>query len=208
MKIGIIGSGNIGGTLGKHWAKAGHKVMFSSRHPDELKEMADSIGAKTGTPKEAANFGEVILLATPLKHNSDVAQEVESLKNKILIDATNPYPGRDGEVAQQIIDDQNQTSTEYTAKLFPGAKTIKAFNSVYFKVLDERAFKNGDERVAVQIAGDDENAKKLVKTLIEDIGMAPQDLGGLKEGKHFEPGAPLYNKNLTIREAETLKKSI
>lgn len=206
MKIGIIGSGNIGGTLGRHWAKAGHEVMFSSRNPDELKEMADSISAKVGTVAEAADFGEVLLLAVPLKHNEEVGNQLGDLSGKILIDATNPYPGRDGEVAQRIIDDKSQTSTGYTARLFAGAKIVKAFNSVYFKVLQEKAFREGNDRIAVQMAGDDDPAKSTVKKLIEDIGLAPQDLGGLEQGKYFEPDAPLYNRNLTIREAEKLWK--
>lgn len=208
MKIGIIGSGNIGGSLGRHWAKAGHDVMFSSRNPDELKEMADSVGAKAGTVMEAADHGDVILLAIPLKNNETVANELGDLQGKVLIDATNPYPGRDGEVAQRIIDDDKLTSTGWTASLFPGARVVKAFNSVYYKVLQERAFRNGQERVAVQVAGDDESAKQTVKQLIEDIGMAPQDMGGLKDGKKFEPGAPLYNRNLSIEEAEKFVKDM
>lgn len=182
--------------------------MFSSRNPDELKEMADSVGAKAGTVTEAADHGEVLLLATPLKHNEVVANEVGTLRDKILIDATNPYPNRDGAVAQKIVDDEDKTSTEYTASLFTGATTVKAFNSVFYKVMQERAFQKGDERVAIQIVADDEQAKTIVKNLIEDIGMAPHDLGGFKEGKKFEPEAPLYNKNLTIKEAQQFVKDM
>lgn len=208
MKIGIIGSGNIGGTLGRHWAKAGHEVMFSSRNPDELKEMADSVGAKAGTPMEAADHAEVILLAIPLKANETVANELGDLNGKILIDATNPYPGRDGDVAKKIIEDDKLTSTGWTASLFPGARVVKAFNSVYFKVLEERAFRNGKERVAVQLASDDESARQKVKQLIEDIGMAPQDMGSLEDSKSFEPDAPLYNRNFSIEEAENFVKNM
>ncbi len=208
MKIGIIGSGMIGGTLGRHWAKAGHAVMFSSRNPDELKEMADSVGAKVGTVTEAVDHGEVLLLATPFKHNEMVAQEVSSITGKILIDATNPYPGRDGEIAENVINNPNLSSTEYTASLFPGARVVKAFNSVYYKVMVERAFRQGDDRVAIQLAGDDAEAKKIVNSLIEDIGMAPQDLGGLKNGSRFEPDAALYNKNFSIAEAQQFVKDM
>ena len=203
MKIGIIGSGNIGGTLGQHWAKAGHEVMFSSRHPEELKPMAEKAGAKTGTIEEAAAFGEVILLAIPYGKVPDLAQQIGSLDNKILIDAGNPYPQRDGEMAQRVIDDA-QTATGYVASQFPGAKTVKAFNSIYFKVLEEKAFRSGDDRIAVQICGDDEQAKQTVKRLIEEIGFAPQDLGDLSRGVLFEPDAPLYNQNLKIAQAEKL----
>jgi predicted dinucleotide-binding enzyme len=204
MKIGIIGSGNIGGNLGKHWAKAGHEVMFSSRHPEELQAMAEGAGAKVGTTEEATEFGEVVLLAIPYGKVPDLAKQIGSLKNKILIDASNPYPQRDGEVAQKVIDDESQTATGYVANQFPGAKTVKAFNSIYFKVLGEKAFRSGDDRIAVQVCGDDRQAKETVKKLIEDIGFAPQDLGDLSQGVLFEPDAPLYNQNLKISEAEEL----
>ncbi|HEY9637450.1 MAG TPA: NADPH-dependent F420 reductase [Coleofasciculaceae cyanobacterium] len=204
MKVGVIGSGNIGGTLGRHWSKVGHEVMFSSRNPEELKPMAAEVGAQTGTVEAAAAFGEVILLAIPFGKIPELAQQIGRLDDKILIDATNPYPQRDGDVAQQVIDDQLQTATGYVASQFPGNHTIKAFNSIYFKVLEEQAFRSGDERIAVQICGDNPQAKQTVKQLIEEIGFAPQDIGDLSSGTVFEPNAPLYNKNLKIGEAETL----
>ncbi len=208
MKIGIIGSGNIGGNLGKHWATSGHEVMFSSRNPEKLKSMADEVGAKTGTPQEAADFGEVILLAIPFGKVPQLAQQIGSLNNKILVDAGNPYPQRDGDIAQKVIDDDSQTATGYVASQFHRAKTVKAFNSVFYKIFAEKAFLEGDERIAVQICSDDEQAKETVKQLIKDIGFAPQDLGGLNKGVLFEPDAPLYNKNLKIGEAEKLLSEI
>jgi predicted dinucleotide-binding enzyme len=208
MKIGVIGSGNIGGALGRHWAKVGHEVMFSSRNSEELRPMAAEVGAQTGTVQEAAIFGDVILLAVPFGKIPDLAQQIGRLDHKVLIDATNPYPQRDGDVAQQVIEDETQTATGYVASRFPGAHTIKAFNSVYYKVLEEKAFRSGDERIAVQICGDDEQAKQTVKQLIEVIGFAPQDTGDLSSGTIFEPGALLYNKNLAVSEAEALLKQL
>lgn len=204
MKIGIIGSGNIGGTLGRHWAKVGHEVMFSSRNPEELKPMAEEVSAKTGTVEEAAAFGDVVLLAIPFGKVPEIAQQIGRLDNKILIDATNPYPQRDGDVARQLIADGKQTATGYVAAQFPGARTVKAFNSIYFKVLAEQAFRTGNERIAVQFCGDDQQAKQTTKQLIEDIGFAPQDIGDLSRGVLFEPDTLLYNKNLKIGEAEAL----
>ncbi len=203
MKIGIIGSGNIGGTLGRHWAKVGHEVMFSSRNPANLQSMATEVGAKVGTVAESATFGDVILLAIPFGKVDEVAKLVGRLESKILIDATNPYPQRDGDIAQRIIEDDSQTATGYVATQFPSTHVIKAFNSIYFKVLEGQAFRSGDQRIAVQICGDDSQAKQRVKHLIEEIGFAPQDLGDLSRSKLFEPDAPLYNKNLKIGEAET-----
>lgn len=208
MKIGIIGSGNIGGMLGQHWAKAGNEVIFSSRNPEELKSMAAEAGAQTGTVQEAASFGEVILLAIPFGKIPELAQQIGQLDNKILIDATNPYPQRDGDLARQVIEDKTQTATGYTASQFSGAHTIKAFNSIYYKVLEEKAFRSGEQRIAVQICGDDIQAKQTVMQLIAAIGFAPQDIGDLNSGTVFEPGAPLYNKNLTIAEAESLFKQL
>ena len=208
MKIGIIGSGNIGGNIGKNWAKAGHEVMFSSRHPEELKEMAQSVGAKVGTTEEAAKFGDVILLAIPYGKVPDVAEQIGSLSGKILIDAGNPYPNRDGEMAQKVIDDESQTATGYIASLFPKAKTVKAFNSVHYRVFAEQAFKEGDERIAVQICSDEPEAKETVKQLTEDMGFAPQDLGDLSQGVLFEPVALLYNQNLKIGEAKKLLSQV
>ena len=137
-----------------------------------------------------------------------VAQQIGQLNNKILIDAGNPYPQRDGDTAQKVIDDESQTATGYVASLFPGAKTVKAFNSIYFKVLEEKAFQSGENRIAVQIAGDDAQAKQTLKKLIEEIGFAPQDIGNLSESTIFEFNAPLYNKNLKIGEAEKLLSEI
>ncbi|NEP19964.1 MAG: NAD(P)-binding domain-containing protein [Leptolyngbya sp. SIO4C1] len=202
MKIGIIGSGNIGGTLGSHWASVGHQVMFSSRHPEELQAMADAVGAQVGDSKTAADFGDIILLAVPFGIVPALVEEIGPLEGKILIDATNPYPQRDGDIAQQVIDDANQTATGFIASQFRGAKTVKAFNSIYFKVLEEQAFQSGDDRIAVQITSDDVAAKQTVAGLIEEIGFAPQDIGSLKDSPIFEPGAPLYNQNLKIAAAE------
>lgn len=202
MKIGIIGSGNIGGTVGRHFARAGHDVLFSSRHPEDLSDMAEEVGAQTGTPEEAARFGDVILLATPFGQNETVAQQIRPLEGKILIDATNPYPSRDGEVAQRIRDNDEQVASDYTVELFPETRVVKAFSSVYYESLQEQAFSEGDQRIAVQLAADDEEAKQTVAGLIEDIGFAPQDLGGLEAERYFEPEALLFAKNLPIREAE------
>ena len=204
MKIGIIGAGNIGGTLGRHWAKVGHEVMFSSRNPADLQPMATEAHAKVGTVKEAAAFSDLILLAIPFGQVSEVAQQVGQLDNKILIDATNPYPQRDGDIAQRMIEDDSQTATGYVAEQFSSAHVIKAFNSIYFKVLEDQAFRAGDERIAVQVCGDNQQAKQTVKQLIEEIGFAPQDIGDLSKSTLFEPDAPLYNKNLKIGEAEAL----
>lgn len=202
MKIGIVGSGNIGGTLGKHFSQAGHDVVFSSRHPEELQDMAKAVGAQAGTAEEAARFGDIIVLAIPFGQIGEIVQQVGSLEGKVLIDATNPAPGRDGEVAREVIEDDGLTATDYVAQQFQGAQVVKAFNAIFYTVLEREAFKEGDARIAVQVVGDDDEAKQAVAELVEDIGFAPQDLGGLKNGRYFEPEAPLFNTNLPIHDAE------
>lgn len=202
MKIGIIGSGKIGGTLGKHWMSVGHSVMFSSRHPEQLQEMAKQIGAQTGTPAEAAAFGQVILLAIPFGQIPELTSTLGELEGKILIDATNPYPKRDGDLAQQVLADEDLSATGYTAGQFPAARVVKAFNSIHYEFLDEAAFQEGDDRIAVQIAGEDAEAKKVVTELISDIGFVAQDLGGLMDSIYFEPGGILFNLNIPLAEAK------
>src|SRR3982751_2630326 len=102
MKIGIIGTGHIGGTLARLWVAAGHEVMISSRHPDELKPLAKQLGpkARVGTPKEAAVFGDVVLVSVPYKALPDLGRDLKAeLAGKIILDTCNPYPGRDGDMA-------------------------------------------------------------------------------------------------------------
>src|SRR5690349_2446488 len=102
LKIGIIGTGDIGGALARHWARAGHQLIISSRHPEQLQSLATELGpnVKTGTPREAAAFGEVILLAVPYGATPQVGRDLAAeLKGKIVLDAGNPYPSRDGEMA-------------------------------------------------------------------------------------------------------------
>jgi len=199
-KIGIIGSGNIGGTFGKHFAQVGHAVMFSSRHPEQLTDLAEETGAQIGTIEEAAQFGEILLFAPPFKAYPELAQKLGKLPDKIIIEAANPYPQRDGEFVQEILDDPNQTASGYVAKLFPAAKVVKAFNATYFKVFEEQAFLEGDKRLVVPVAGDHEDAKQTVMELIEQIGMAPIDYGKLETGVQFEPGTPIYNANVSLTE--------
>lgn len=199
MKIGILGAGNIGGSLGKHFSKAGHEVYLSSRHPGQIQDLAKEIDAQCGTVEQAIAFGEVILLAVPFQALEKVAEQGD-FEDKIVIDATNPYPGRDGDIAEEALK-ENTTASEYAAQFFPDSRLVKAFNSVYYKTFQEKAFRQGDERIAVHLCSDDEKAKEVVSDLIEDIGMAPMDFGALKAGEHFQPGAPMYNTNLNIRDA-------
>jgi predicted dinucleotide-binding enzyme len=203
MKIGIIGSGNIGGNFGIHLAKAGHEVMFSSRHPEQLTALKEEAGpnAQTGTPDEAAVFGEVVVLSIPFKAIESVAEELKDvLRTKIIIDTCNPYPARDGEIATQVIDDPDLRQSGYTAQQLPHSKVVKALNAIYSKHLRDYAFRSPEERIALPIAGDDATAKKVVSQLLDDIGFDAVDLGAMNNSALIEVDQLLYGKLLSSKE--------
>jgi 8-hydroxy-5-deazaflavin:NADPH oxidoreductase len=201
MRIGIIGSGRIGGTLGEHLAAAGHEVMFSSRHPQDLMELVRRAGdrASAGTPQQASAFGEIVVFSAPWGMREQAAAAiVDQIAGKTVIDTTNPY----GENAQ-IIDLEPSTSSEEIAKLLPGAKVVKAFNTIFFEHLRAKSRPDFQGRLNVFIAGDDAAAKQVVKRLITDIGFAPVDTGSLAEGgRRQQPGSLLYNRPMTTAQAE------
>jgi predicted dinucleotide-binding enzyme len=197
MKIGIIGSGNIGGNLGLHLARAGHSVLFSSRHPEKLAGLVEKAGEQScaGKPEEAAKYGEVVVLSVPFKDIESLSGTLsKDLKGKVIIDTCNPYPERDGQVAQQVRNDENQRESGYTARHFSESYVVKAFNTVYYVNLKEKAFRAGEEQMAVPLAGDNPEARKKVAGLISDIGFAPVDLGDLDRSEPMEVDKELYAK--------------
>ena len=204
-KIGIIGSGNIGGGLGKHFAKAGHSVMFSSRHPQELQSLAEEAGpnAQVGTVEEAAEFGEVLLLAYPFGKTPQVAQQVAAPAGKVLIDANNYYPGRDGEQPGEEMQEKGLRESEWTASYYPGAHVAKAFNSIHAETLANRAFGEGVP-LAVPFGAADARAREVLETLLADIGFVGVSLGDLSQTKISEPDEKLYGKEVSEEELSKL----
>lgn len=205
MKIGTIGAGSIGGTVARLWTAAGHEVMISSRHPRELEGLAEDIGenAQAGTPAEAAAFGDVVLLAIPLKGRKDTIPEIKaSLKGKVVIDAMNPFPGRDGSIAEEIIE-KGIASGVATGEQLPESKIVRAFSSVYFKELQSEAHREG-VNAAVPMAADQEEARKIAKKLIRDAGFETYDLGSLADSKPLDPEGTLFGQTLTVQEIEKI----
>ena len=200
MKIGIIGAGNIGETVARLLTRAGHAVALSnSRGPETLADVVTEIGpgAQALSVEEAATFGEVVLLAVPWR-SPEALPPAEAVQGKIVIDAMNQY-GPDG-----IIDLGNSTASEETAKRLPGARLVKAFNTMHFKTLATGGLLGGpsDQRLALFLAGDDEEAKTIVAKLMDEIGFAAVDTGSLRDGgKRQEPESPIYNKPMTAEEA-------
>src|SRR5262245_601637 len=165
LKIGIIGTGNIGGALAAHWAKAGHELLISSRHPEELKELAESLGPKVrvGTPKEAAAFGEVVVISVPYHATPQVGRDFAAeLKGKVVLDTGNPYPFRDGAMAE----DARKRGTGVTSPEFlPGTRLVRAFNAIAARSLVKEAHRSG-ELVAIPLAGDDAGALAVAQRLV------------------------------------------
>ncbi|HYM71906.1 MAG TPA: NADPH-dependent F420 reductase [Stellaceae bacterium] len=192
LKIATIGSGREGGALGTLFAKAGHPVMFSSRHPENLKELVASAGpnAKAGTVAEAVAFADVVLLVVPYAAVAEIGKEhgAALAAKKLVIDVSNPIPRRDGEDFVKSVNEQGGAGL-MTAKLLPGAKIVRAFNAIGSGKLADNAQKS--DKLGVPIAGDDKAAIELAEALIREIGFEPVLVGGLAMGKYLVPGTPL-----------------
>jgi predicted dinucleotide-binding enzyme len=205
MRIGIVGAGMIGSTLAKLWVEAGHEVRLASRHPENLKPLVKPLGerASAGTPAEAAKFGEVVMLTVPLAAIPDLSRDLAPLlAGKVVLDTGNAYPERDGKAAREANTDP-EGSARWAARMFPGSRWVKAFNTVYFKVLESEAHRDGD-RVGIPLAGDDGDALETAAGLVRDAGFDPVIVGALARGKELEPGTRTYNTGMSGRELRTI----
>lgn len=191
MNIGIIGAGSMGSSLGKIWANNGHRVMLSYvRAPKKLQTLAKSIGssAHAGTPKEAAQFGEVVLLSVPWETVPNALQAAGSLAGKVLIDCTMPLePDLSG-----LVFGHTTSGSEEIAKMVPEAKVIKAFNSTFAEVLRSESCTFASQRASIFYCGDDAQAKTVVADLIEECGFEAVDAGPLVNSRYVEPLAMLW----------------
>ena len=190
IRIGIIGSGRIGSTLGRLWLKAGHEVMFSSVDIDHDRALAASLGAgaSAGTPREAAAFGEALLFAVPYGALPQLGRDLaDAIKGKVVLDACNPIIARDGEIATRA---REKGAGLASAELLPGARIVRAFNAIGYSRLPELAQRAG-ERTGMPIAGDDASALAVASGLVRGIGFEPVVVGSLAKGKYLIPGTPL-----------------
>jgi predicted dinucleotide-binding enzyme len=188
LKIGIIGSGHVGSALGGVWAKAGNEVMFSSRHLDNDKKLAAEVGAnaRAGTPQEAAAFGQVLLFAVPYSAFPELIKSLgDSFKGKVVINASNPFPQRDGEIANQA---REKGAGLFDAQLLPGAYVVRAFNAVPAARMASAHEDPG--KIGMPIAGDGK-AIEVASRLIREAGFEPVVVGGLDMAKYLMPGTPL-----------------
>ncbi len=204
LKIGVIGSGRIGSTIGGLWAKAGHEVVFSDRDAETARRAAEAAGgkARAGTVAEAASFGDAVLIAVPYGALPAVQKEVgPQLKGKVVVDPNNPIPGRDGDLGVKA---REKGAGVSTAALLPGARIVRSFNSWGYGLMAREANRPAP-RMAMPVAADDPAAKKLGLRLVQDAGFDAVDAGSLADSKAYDLGSSLSQQVLT---AEEMRKAL
>ncbi|MEL7059728.1 MAG: NAD(P)-binding domain-containing protein [Acidobacteriota bacterium] len=196
MKLGILGSGDIGGALGQHWAREGHEVFFSSRHPETLDALVAQAGstAQAGTVDDALAFADVLLEAIPFHAAMELPPS--AVAGKIVLQASNYYPHRDG-----AIDLGGLSQSEAFARRLPGARVVKVFNMMFAGEMTARLDNDSLPRWTIFLAGDDLEARSVAAQLVEEARFTPVDAGALAEGRHFETDAPLYAQRLSEDDA-------
>ncbi|MDG4790282.1 NADPH-dependent F420 reductase [Micromonospora sp. WMMD1102] len=192
MRIGIVGTGNVGGTLARLFSRAGHEVaVANSRGPDTLRGLADELGERVRpvTVPEAARFGEVVVVSVPVGRYAELP--AEPMAGRTVIDTGNYYPERDGR--DPALDQDRTTSSELLQQHLPEAHVVKAFNTMRWDHLREYGRQSSAQRrYGVPVSGDDPAAKRRVADLIEQVGYEPVDAGRLAEGRRHQPGTPVY----------------
>jgi 8-hydroxy-5-deazaflavin:NADPH oxidoreductase len=182
MRIGIVGAGRIGGNAARLFTRAGHELLLSfSRDHQKLARMASEIDARAGTPHEAAQFGDVVMLSVPWTLVGAAIDQTGPLDRKIVIDTTNQF-GRGG-----WEDLGGRTAAQVNAARMPGARYTKAFNTLTSGFQAQAAGRTGPDRVVMFLCGDDEEAKRIVSGLIDDAGFTPIDIGGTADAAPMEP---------------------
>lgn len=208
MRIGIIGAGNIGGNCARRLVASGkHEVKVSfSREPGYLEGLARELGAKAsvGSPKEAVEFGEVIVLSTPWDAIPEALHQAGSLAGKIVIDTTNQFGSRN-------LPPHGHTAAEFNASRMPGARYTKSFNTLTARFQRETADRPKAEKIVQWLCGDDAEANRMVAGLIEDMGYVPIDLGGTKTCAAMEAprrkGA-VYGEEYRAKDGEAVAEAV
>ncbi len=199
IPIGTVGAGHIGGTIGGLWIKDGHKLLFSSRHPEELKELVAGLGplAQAGTVDQAIAFGDVVLISVPYGALPQLGRDhAAALKGKIVLDTCNAVAARDGAIADEVeANGIGVTSQKY----LPGTRLVRAFNTMSYKVFANEA-NRPDPKLAVPIAGDDAEAVQVAAALVRGAGFDPVIVGKLADAKLFQRGGPGYGQQVSAAE--------
>lgn len=203
MEIGIIGSGNIGGTLARHLTALGHEVSIAnSRGPASLAALAGETGATAATVEQAASAQDVVIVAVPEKAVPQLPRDVLAASSAVVVDTGNYYPSRDGRIAE--IED-GLTDSEWVSRVL-GVPVVKAFNNIVAPSLAEGGVPAGTPgRICLSVAGDEPRAKERVLALIDALGFDGIDAGTLAESWRQHPGTPAYCRDL---DAEGLKAAL
>jgi predicted dinucleotide-binding enzyme len=188
MRIGIIGAGNVGGSLGRGWARRGHEVTFGVRNPSDpkLKPLLEETGAKAVSPAAAAIDAEVVVLATPWEGTESAVRGMGSLSGKILFDCTNPLAPQLSGLTHGF----DTSAAEQVASWAPGARVVKVFNTTGANNMENPDF----DGVAATMfyCGDDKDAKATAHQLAAGLGFDPLDCGNLEQARLLEPLALLW----------------
>jgi len=206
VRIGVIGAGRIGGNCAVQFAKGGHEVKLSSRNPEKLESLASEIGeaASVGTPAEAAEFGDVVVIAVPWDGFDEAVESAGSLDGKIVVDTTNQYGSSE-------MPAEGQTAASFHAARVPDARYTKSFNTLTSSFQAETAFRPETDRVVQWVCGDDVAAKQVVMGLIADAGYAPIDLGRNDQAAVMEAprrSGAVYGEEYRLPDAEKVVQAL
>lgn len=203
QRIGVIGAGWLGGTVGKLWVAAGHEVRFSSRHPEELAGMARELGprASVGLPADAAAFGAILLFAVPYEALPQLGRDLQAaIRGKVVLDACNPSAGGGSELAREA---EKQGVGPTSARLLAGSRLVRAFSAVDATAVEASA-KRRDGKLGVPLASDDAAALEIAAQLVRDAGCEPVIAGDLAAARSFQRGGPGFRANTTAPELRRL----
>lgn len=195
MKIGVIGAGWLGGTVGRVWLKAGHEVLLSSRHPDKQRRAAAALGplASGGSVEDAAAFGEVVLIAVPYRALEPLGQALAPhLAGKIVLDACNPYGPDPADLIRAV---EAEGVALASGRLLPGVRLVRAFSAVDATAVEASASGHG-RRLGVPLASNDPAALEVAEQLVRDAGCAPVSVGGLEAARRFQRGGAGFRAHL------------
>ncbi|ONI67720.1 NADP oxidoreductase [Kribbella sp. ALI-6-A] len=202
MKIGIIGSGNIGGTLTRRLTALGHDVkVANSRGPESLRDLEQETGARAVKVEEAVQDAEIVVVTIPEKAVPQLPANLfaNAADDVVVVDTGNYYPQRDGRIA--AIEDDGLTESAWVARQL-GRPVVKAFNNIQARHLLENGLPAGTSgRIALPVAGDDPAGKAKILQLVDDLGFDPVDAGPLAESWRQQPGTPIYGTDLTAAAA-------
>jgi len=201
MRIGVIGAWSLGGAVGSVLVKAGHEVKFSSRHPNELVAMARELGprASVGTPREAAEFGTVLLFAVPYEALPELGRDLKNaIRGKIVLDACNAWGG--SAIEKEAEANGNGPTS---ARLLAGTRLVRAFSAVDATQI-KASFNRQNEKLGVPLASDDADAMQVAAQLVRDAGCEPVIVGNLAEGRKFDRGSPGFRANTTADKLRRL----